>query len=92
MILEVCAVLSTTFLCCNTCLMCIQTTGVISILERMEGVNCKLERLNELTYDNTQLNLRERQERRKELFGRSCLAGLRVELPRETETLVEALA
>ena len=72
--------------------MCIQTTGVISILERMEGVNCKLERLNELTYDNTQLNLRERQERRKELFGRSCLAGLRVELPRETETLVEALA
>ena len=66
--------------------MCIQTTGVISILERMEGVNKQLDKLNEHAHNNMQLILQARREQRA---ARSCVAGVRIALPRETETELE---
>jgi len=83
MIFEVCAVLSTTFLCCNTCLACTQIAHIAAIFERMEGVNKKLDTLNEHAHNNTQLILQARREQRA---ARSCVAGVRIAWPRETET------
>ena len=62
------------------------------MIKRVEGISCKLSTLNEymrtindLARTNTQLIL---QARREQLGSRSCVAGVRVEMPREAETEV----